>query len=144
GGQSHKMTVGSEQKAVSSEKTGEKPMTKSILFWLLATVLLTTAPPAQAQQPQKVPRIAYLSVTSPSSISARTEAFRQGLLELGYVERKSIVVEWRYAEGKADHLRELAAEVVRHKADVIVTTGPTTTRAAKEATNVIPIIMAQG
>ena len=58
------MTVGSEQKAVSSEKTGEKPMTKSILFWLLATVLLTTAPPAEVQQPKKVSRIGSLAGTA--------------------------------------------------------------------------------
>src|SRR5438132_2851246 len=136
------MTVGSEQKAVSSEKTGEKPMTKSILFWLLATVLLTTASPAVAQQAKKVPRIGFLSASSPSVIWARLEAFRQGLRELGYVEGKNIVIEWRSAEGKADRLPALAAELVRLKVDVIVTASSTVTRAAKEATSTIPIVMA--
>ena len=75
-------------------------------------------------------------------MSARTEAFRQGLRELGYVEGKNILIEYRYAEGKADRERELAAELARLKVDVIVTTGPTVTRAAKEATVTIPIVMA--
>ena len=74
---------------------------------------------------------------------ARIEAFRQGLRELGYVEGKNIVIEWRYAEGKLDRLPALAAELVRLKVDVIVTAGPTATRAAKEATITIPIVMAQ-
>src|SRR5882762_7152305 len=96
---------------------------------------------AQAQQPTKVPRIGFLSATSHSTIAARTEAFRQGLLELGYAEGKSIVIEWRYAEGKADRLRELAAELVHLKVEAIVTAGPTATRPAKEATKTIPIVM---
>ena len=116
---------------------------KSILFWLLATVLLTTASSAEAEQPAKTPRAGFLTAASPSSIAARVAAFRQGLRELGYVEGKNIVVEYRYAEGKRDRLNELAAEVVRLKVDVIVTTGPTTTRSSKEATNTIPIVMAQ-
>ena len=80
---------------------------------------------------------------SPSTDSARIEAFRQGLRELGYVEGKNIVIEWRYAEGKPDRLPALAAELVRLKVDVIVTGGPVATRAAKEATSTIPIVMAQ-
>jgi putative tryptophan/tyrosine transport system substrate-binding protein len=96
---------------------------------------------AQAQHPTKVPVIGFLSSVSPSSISARTEAFRQGLRELGYVEEKNIVIEWRYAEGKADRLRELAAELVRLKVDVIVTGGPAVNRDAKEATVTIPIVL---
>jgi len=98
---------------------------------------------AEAQQPAKVPRIGYLAGPSLSSMSARTEAFRQGLRELGYVEGKNIVMEYRYAEGKLDRLPALAAELVRLKLDVIVTGGPTPTRAAKAATSTIPIVMAQ-
>ena len=90
--------------------------------------------PLEAQQPTKVPRIGYLAGASPSAVAARIEAFRQGLRELGYVEGKNIVIEWRYAEGKLDRLPALAAELVRLKVDVIVTAGPTATRAAKEAT----------
>jgi putative ABC transport system substrate-binding protein len=98
---------------------------------------------ADAQQPTKVPRIGFLAAVSPSAVSDRIEAFRQGLRELGYVERKNIVVEYRYAEGKLDRLPALAAELVRLKVEVIVTAGATSTRAAKEATVTTPIVMAQ-
>ena len=91
---------------------------------------------AQAQQPTRIPRIGCLNATSPSTMSARIEAFRHGLRELGYVEGKNIVIEYRYADEK-----QLARELVGLKVDVIVTGGPTSTRAAKEATNTIPIIM---
>ena len=95
-----------------------------IFVSLLATVLLTAALPAEAQQPTKVPRIGYLSGNSASSESARIEAFRQGLRELGYVEGKNIVIEYRYADGKLDRVPALAAELVHLKVDVIVTGGP--------------------
>src|ERR1051325_1957592 len=97
----------------------------------------------QAEQSTKLPRIGYLSTDSPSTIPARIEAFRQGLRDLGYVEGKNIVIEWRFAEGKADRLRGLAAELVRLNVDVIVTSGPAATRAAKEATVTISIVTAQ-
>jgi putative ABC transport system substrate-binding protein len=99
--------------------------------------------PVWAQQPTKVPRIGFLATVSPSTISDRVEAFRQGLRELGYVEGKNIVIEWRYAEGKADRLPGLAAELVRLKVDLIVSVAPLPTRVAKEATKTIPIVMGQ-
>ncbi len=109
----------------------------------LATFFLTTASLAEAQQPTKIPRIGFLSAVSPSAISTRTESFRQGLRELGYVEGKNIVIEYRYAEGKLDRLSQLAAELlVRLKVDVIVSAGPPPTRSAKQATVTIPIVMA--
>jgi putative ABC transport system substrate-binding protein len=74
-------------------------------------------------------------------LPARVEAFRQGLRELGYVEGRDIVVDWRYAEGKLDRQRELADDLVRRKVDVIVSAGPEPTRAAKAATTAIPIVM---
>jgi putative tryptophan/tyrosine transport system substrate-binding protein len=117
-------------------------MTKAILTSLLTTILLTTVSIAEAQQPTKVPRIGFLSAFSGSSLSARIEAFRQGLRELGYVEGKNVVIESRYAEGRLDRLTDLAAELVRLKVDVIVTGGPSPTRATKEATVTIPIVMA--
>ena len=113
-----------------------------VIFCLLITVLLVTGF-AQAQEPAKVLRIGFLSGSSPSTSPARREAFRQGLRELGYVEGKNIVIEQRYAEGKFDRLPALAAELVRLKVDVIVTTGPQATRPAKQATSTIPIVMAQ-
>src|SRR6266487_4550561 len=78
----------------------------------LAVILAICGARAEAQQPAKVPRIGILHGASASSVAARTEAFRQGLRELGYVEGKNIVIEWRYAEGKADRLPGLAAELV--------------------------------
>ena len=110
---------------------------------LAGALLLALCVSAQAQQAQKIPRIGYLQATASSAVAARTEAFRQGLRELGYVEGKNIVIEWRFAEGKADRLPSLAAELVRLKVEVIVTSGPGQTRAAKEATTTIPIVMAQ-
>jgi putative ABC transport system substrate-binding protein len=114
----------------------------AVLSILVVAILLVVRVVAEAQQPKKVPRIGYLAATSSSTISARTEAFRQGLRELGYEEGKNIVIEWRYAEGKLDRLPALAAELVRLKVDVIVTGGPASTRPAKQATATIPIVMA--
>src|SRR6185436_16652821 len=96
---------------------------------------------ALAQQPPKVSRIGYLGLSFPSANVARIEALRQGLRDLGYVEGKNIVFEWRWAEGKADRIPELAAELVKLKVDVIVTQGPALNRPAKEATSTIPIVM---
>ena len=82
---------------------------------LVVVILLAVGVTAEAQQPKKVPRIGYLTGVSPSTNSARHEAFRQGLRELGYVEGKNIVIEYRSAEGKFDRLPALAAELVRLK-----------------------------
>src|ERR671937_682205 len=90
---------------------------------LVVVVLLVLGVTAEAQQPTKFPRIGFLSAVSPSTISTRVEALRQGLRELGYVEGKNIVIEWRYAEGKPNRLPALAAELVRLRVDIIVTTG---------------------
>ena len=98
---------------------------------------------AQAQQPKKVPRIGFLIASTASVQEPRLEAFRQGLRELGYIEGQNITVEYRYAEGELDRVRALAAEMVRLRVDVIVTGGPINTRAAKEATKTIPIVMTQ-
>jgi putative ABC transport system substrate-binding protein len=106
-------------------------------------VLVVAGAGAEAQQPTKDPRIGYLTGASLSANSARHEAFRQGLRELGYVEGKNIVIDWRSAEGKPDRLPALAADLVRLKVDIIVTGGSSPTRAAKEATTTIPIVMAQ-
>jgi putative ABC transport system substrate-binding protein len=110
---------------------------------LLVSLVVVSVRLAEAQQPAKVSRIGFLFGTSRSAISARTEAFQQGLRELGYVEGKNIVIEWRSAEGKPDRLPSVSAELVRLKVDVIVTTGSSVTRAAKEATVTIPIVMMQ-
>jgi putative tryptophan/tyrosine transport system substrate-binding protein len=116
-------------------------MNSKTLFWLLITLLMITFFSAEAQQPTKVPRIGFLIASSRSVNAARYETFVQGLRELGYEEGKNIVIEWRSAEGRLDHLAALAAELIRLKVDVLVTAGPADTRAAKEATSTIPIVM---
>ena len=116
-------------------------MSKIILCVALSALLLALSFPVEAQQPTKVPRIGFLSTAALSSLSSRLEAFRQGLRELGFIEGKNIAIEYRSAEGKPDRLPELAAELVRLNVDCIVTAGETPTRAAKQATSTIPIIM---
>ena len=118
-------------------------MAKKIILLALCSLLLAACFPAEAQQPTRIPRIGYLGTSSLSVNAARHESFRQGLRELGYIEGKSIVIEWRSAEGKLDRLPALAAELVRLKVDVIVTGGQASTRPANEATRTIPIVMAQ-
>jgi len=118
-------------------------MKKKIILLALCSLLLAPCSAVQAQQPQKIPRIGVLSVTSPATITARLDAFRQGLRELGYVEGKNIVLEYRYADGNLDRVPALAAEMVRLNVEVILTGGSAATRPAKEATATIPIVMAQ-
>jgi ABC-type uncharacterized transport system substrate-binding protein len=118
-------------------------MNKKNLGWLLTTILLAASSSAQAQQPAKVPRIGFQLDSPASVVAARIEGFRQGLRELGYIEGKNIIIEWRSSEGKPERRGDLAAELVRLKVDVIVSAGPTITRAVKEATSTIPIVMAQ-
>src|SRR5215510_15546310 len=87
-------------------------MNRKIVGLSICAVVFTLGFRVEAQQAKKVPRIGYLSATSASVNPTRIEAFRQGLGELGYVEGKNIVIEWRYAEGKLDRVGELAAELV--------------------------------
>jgi len=117
-------------------------MKSNFFVWILVTVLLTTAHVATAQQPTRVWRVGYLG-GSLAANADRIEAFRRGLRELGYAEGKNIVIDWRDSEGKLDRLPAIAAELVRLKVETIITGGPVATRAAKEATNTIPVVMAQ-
>jgi putative ABC transport system substrate-binding protein len=109
-----------------------------VVCLLLTGFLLTNA---DAQQPKKIPHIGILIGSSLSANAARIEAFRQGLRELGYVEGKNFVIDFRSAEGKFDRLPDVADELVRLKVDVIVTTGPVVNRPAKQATSTIPVVM---
>src|SRR3954452_16497999 len=118
-------------------------MKKKIAGFVIGAVLLAFGFPAHAQPVKKIPRIGYLTVSALSSNADRVEAFRQGLRDLGYVEGKSIIIEWRSAEGKVERQGVLATELVTLKVDVIVTSGATMTRSAKEATSKIPIVMTQ-
>jgi putative ABC transport system substrate-binding protein len=109
---------------------------------LLAILFVSLLQLAEAQQPKKVPRIGYLSGVDPATESARSEAIRLALRELGYVEGQNIAIEYRYAEGKRDRFPKLAAELVRLKVDIIVVAGGNRIiPAAKNATKTIPIVM---
>jgi putative tryptophan/tyrosine transport system substrate-binding protein len=125
------------------EKNGQNPMRRKLVGLTISAILCALCFLAEAQQPTKIPRIGYLNPVSPSTSSDRIVALRQGLRELGYEEGKNILIESRYAEGKLDRLPALAAELVRLKVDVIVTSGPLPTRVTKEATTTIPIVMGQ-
>ena len=108
------------------------------LFALLFALWL----PAEAQQPGKIPRIGYLSITDAATDSPRAEGIRLALREIGYIEGQNIAIEYRYAEGKNDRLPGLATELVRLKVDIIVVAaGDMTIQAAKNATKTIPIVM---
>ena len=120
-------------------------MRKNVIRLALCAMLFALCFPVQAQQPTKIPRIGFLGAASSSTNLARVEAFRQGLRELGYVEGKNIVIEWRSAEGKLDRLHDLATDLVRLKVDVLVSGGGNSaTRALKQATTLIPIVMMFG
>jgi putative ABC transport system substrate-binding protein len=108
----------------------------------LATFFLTTASLAQAQQPKKIYRIGYVSGSGDANNPGTSlEAFRQGLRDLGYIDGKNILVEYRYAEGKPDRIPSLVAELVQLKVDVLVTPVFPAIIAAKQATKTIPIVM---
>ena len=95
---------------------------------------------ARAQQAGKVHRIGFLSLQS--GLTSTTDAFPQGLGELGYVEGRNLIIEYRWAAQKEERLPELAAELVRLKVEVIVTAAAPTIEAARRATSTIPIVMA--
>jgi ABC-type uncharacterized transport system substrate-binding protein len=117
-------------------------MREKIFAWQLTIIVLAAALFAEAHAATNVHRIGYLAGITAEAQSARIEAFRQGLRELGYMEGKNLVIEARYAEGNPDRLPTLAANLVRLKVDVILSAGSSDTRAAKEATATIPIVMA--
>src|SRR5262245_40863648 len=100
-----------------------KRMMKKITGMSLCAIVFALCVAAQAQQPQKIPRIGYLSNSDAARESARAEAIRLALRERGYIEGKNIAIEYRYTEGKRDPAPELAAELVRLKVDIIVVAG---------------------
>ena len=114
-------------------------MKKVIFHFALCAALLALCVPVPAQQPVKVPRIAWL--TGGNIPPDRREAFRLGLRELGYIEGKNITIEWRSAQGQRDRVTVLAEELVRLKVDVILTGSASDTRGTKAATTTIPIVM---
>ena len=117
-------------------------MRKPILRVALCAMALAFCSSAEAQESGKIPRIGYVRVVGvPSIPGPNVEAFRQGLKDLGYVEGKNILIEFRYAEGKRDRVPSLVAELVQLKVDVLISGDDPAIRAAKQATKTIPIVM---
>ena len=137
------MTVRSGQNVVGSTALGSQRLTgeRFVSIWLVIAAFLPAV--SEAQQARKIFRIGYLTPGTAMSVSARTEALRHGLRELGYVEGKNIVIESRYAEANLDRLPALAAELQRLNVEVFVTGGSASTRAAQKTTFTIPIVMTQ-
>lgn len=123
------------------DRITEKDMKRTIIVLALCALLFAPSYSASAQQPKKVPRIGYLSSLSHSS-DPRAEPLQRALRELGYIEGQNLVTEYRYAEAKFDRIRELAADLVRLKVDIIVVAGgDPPILAAKNASKTIPIVM---
>jgi putative tryptophan/tyrosine transport system substrate-binding protein len=116
-------------------------MRKKFFGLALSTMLLALCVSAEAQQGKKVARIGYLSSQSPSTNPHYREAFLQGLRDLGYVEGKNIVIEYRWAEGRFERMQELAEDLVRLKVDIIIVPNSASARAANKTTTTIPIVM---
>ena len=117
-------------------------MRKVFIGSALCAMLFVLYPSAETQQPKKVPRIGFVSSSgAPNNSGPLVEAFRRGLRDLGYVEGKNILVEYRYIEGNPDRIPSLVAELVQLKVDVLVATAPPAIREAKQASKTIPIVM---
>src|SRR4030095_3104779 len=148
GGQGDQVKKGSSDEC-RVEKAG-KTMKKKITVLTLCAMLFALCVPADAQQTAgKIPRIGYLSrdihpADSRAPAPRNLEAFRQGLRELGYIEGKNIIVEYRYAEGRFERLPALAEELVRLKVEIIVAEVFTTVRAVRKVTTTIPIVVTGG
>src|SRR5262249_9738932 len=112
-------------------------MKNKITFLTLGAMLFALCFPAEAQQPKKVPRIDFTVNNSGTQV----ETFRRGLRDLGYVEGKNILIEYRYIEGDKDRIPSLVAELLQLNVDILVATSPPTIRAAKQATKTIPIVI---
>ena len=129
-----------------------KPTRLAIVLWLLVFfidadtliggVVVAWPLAARAQQPARLPTIGYVGANRPSVESQRIDVFVQRLRELGWIEGRTIAIEYRWAEGRNERFAEIAAEFVRLKVDVIVTVGTPAVVTAKEATSVIPIVFA--
>jgi putative ABC transport system substrate-binding protein len=138
GGSSHKIARSMEHRAW--RKQAGKFIAKLLLGLALGTLLLALSVPVEAQQPGKIPRIGYVTAGG-SPKDPGFMAFREGLRKLGYIEGKNVMIEFRSGEAKLDSLPGLVAELVQLKVDALVSSSQPGTRAAKQATKTIPIVM---
>jgi putative ABC transport system substrate-binding protein len=130
-----------EEERKANQRTKGRPMSKKVIGFALGVMLFAICFSAQAQQPGKIPRIGYVSGADDLNDPGPEKAFRQGLRDLGYIEGKNILIEYRSQEGKADRGPSLVAELVQSKVDVLVLVTSPAIRAAKQATRTIPIVM---
>ncbi len=126
-----------------TDRNREEPMSKKLFGFALCATLFALSFPAEAQQAGKVHRIGYLSVQGPDREKPRLAAFHQGLRDLGWIEGQNIAIEYRWAERKRERLPALAAELLRHKLELVVTGGGAAARAVQRASKTIPIVMAE-
>ncbi len=130
------MKIGNRQQAVGNRRN------LKLAACVLCAVILAFCSSAEAQQSaKKIPRVGFLSLNRATVQKDRVEAFREALRKLGYIDGKNITVEYRFADNDAERMSKLAAALVHLHVDVIVTTGSSATRPAKEATTKIPIVM---
>src|SRR5215510_4565128 len=130
------MKIGMRHEATGNSKRSKL---KSVM---LCGLFFAVCFSVHAQQPGKLPRIGYVSASGDASgLDPQFQAFAKGMRELGYVEGKNFLMEYRYADAKMDRIPELIAELVRLNVDVLVTSALPAIRAAKEATKTIPIVM---
>jgi putative ABC transport system substrate-binding protein len=134
-----KIAEGKAQRA--KRRKTRRDMIQKFVGLTLSALLFALCVPVHAQQPGKVARIGFLDPSNASGSAALVGVFRQELNKLGWIEGKNITIEYRFAEQKPERLRELAAELVRLKVDLIVASGGPTPLAAKNATTTIPIVM---
>lgn len=118
-----------------------KSLIKQLQLGVVVTFLLMSASATQAQQMGKVPRLCFLGNSTEILEASLIGPFRQGLRNLGYIEGKNIVIEWRWAEGKYQRFPMLIQELIVLKCDVIVTAGTPASLAVKQATTTIPLVM---
>ena len=115
---------------------------RKLRSFVLCAMLLALCASAEAQQSAKIPRLGYVSSTGDASNpGSQVQAFRQGLRDLGYIEGKNLLIEYRYLEGKRDHIPSIVAELVQFKVDVLILGAPPVIRAAKQTTKTIPIVI---